>query len=91
MDLYTLLLRENGYQVADEAYLAYYSPAHDAMIGGSSGPEEGFPFVCTVEALSVSPARAEAVYHAACACLAGGCPRESPDTCAYCVWAAQTQ
>ena len=83
MDVYALLLQQNGYSVAPCAYLAYYYPV-------SEPPplllNTGFPFGCAVEALPVSSVRAEATYHAACACLAGDCPVEPAQTCTYCEW-----
>lgn len=87
MDVYALLLRSNGYGVADEAYLAYCYPRHDEITYEVDGA--GFPFACTVEALPVDPDRAEAVYRAACGCLADTLPPLTVG-CAYCMWAVET-
>lgn len=81
MDVYALLLHENGQRTLPHAYLAYYYPA-----GATDALEDGFPFACTVEALSVSPARAMACYQAACLCVDGPCPGDPSPACAYCAW-----
>ena len=86
MDVYALLLRENGYPPTTQACLVYYYPAE-----GESQPrlEKGFPFACVVEVLEVSAQRAEACYRAACVCLSGDYCPASADTCAYCLWAME--
>ena len=58
MDIYTLLLQEQGYHVGGDAYLAYFYP----LVEDARAVEQGFPFACHVEALAVSPARAAACY-----------------------------
>ena len=83
MDVYALLLQQNGYPVREEGYLAYYYPLPEPGAVDSGG---GIPFGCTVEEIRVSPARAEVCYHAACMCLAGDCPVDSAADCAYCAW-----
>ena len=82
MDVYALLLQGNGYPVNAEAYLAYYYPVPEPGVPDAVG----MPFGCTVEALAVSPARAETCYYAARACLASDCPLEPAVACAYCAW-----
>ena len=90
MDVYGLLLRENGYAVGADAYLAYFYPTTRTSESRDGWAlEQGFPFDCHVEALPIAPARALMCYQQACSCLDGPCPLAPSPMCAYCVWATE--
>jgi len=82
MDVYAWLLAEQGYRVREVAYVVYCFPRPDD--GRTLHLEDGWPFGCVVDALPVSPARARAVYQAACACLDEVALPAPAATCPWC-------
>ena len=79
MDAYDLLLRENGYDTNNQAYLVYYYPTPGQL-------HDNFPFAVSVHELTTNPDRARQVLHDAVNVLRGELP-DSVKTCAYCGWA----
>jgi hypothetical protein len=79
LDIYALLLAENGYSVADHGVLAYYVPVDGEL-------HEGFPFRVYVCQVDTDAERARAWLRRARAVLdLPGPPDASPD-CAHCAW-----
>ena len=80
MDVYTLLLEQNGHKTSRTAYLVYYFPVDGAL-------HEGFPFELAVHEVVTDPERAYNVFRAGSRCLTGDRPSSS-DGCEYCRWAS---
>lgn len=79
MDVYTLLLEQQGRATSRTAVLVYYTPEDGEAL------HEGFPFAVTVHEIPTDPARAYNVFRAGAKCLAGELPASGP-LCAHCRW-----
>lgn len=77
LDVYTLLLAENGYSVADYGILVYYVPVDGEL-------HQGFPFKVYVRKLYTDPERARTWLRRARAVLDLPDPPEPSPDCAYC-------
>jgi hypothetical protein len=80
LDLYTLLLAENGHSVAGYGVVAYYVPADGEL-------HEGFPFKVRVRKTDTDVERARGWLRQARAVLDLPDPPEASAECAYCGWA----
>jgi hypothetical protein len=80
LDLYTLLLAENGYSVAGYGVVAYYVPVDGEL-------HEGFPFKVRVRKTDTDVERARGWLRRARAVLDLPDPAEASAECAYCGWA----
>lgn len=79
MEIYTLLLKNNGYKTADFAYLVYYSPE-------ASKIHNGISFKFDVKKIDVDLGHAEKVIYDAIECLKKDTLPESNENCEYCKW-----
>lgn len=77
MDVYTLLLQENGYKVKNVAFLVYYFPLEPWEEG------EGFLFQTEVHSINTSPENARKVFFEALKVLEGPLPASNPE-CEFC-------
>ncbi len=77
LDIYTLLLAENGYSVADYGVLVYYVPVDGKL-------HEGFPFQIYVRRIDTDAERARMWLRRARAVLELPGPPEASPHCAYC-------
>jgi len=77
LDLYTLLLAENGYSVAAYGVLVYYVPVDGEL-------HKGFPFRVYVRKVDTDPERARMWLRRARAVLDLADPPEASPDCAYC-------
>jgi hypothetical protein len=85
LDIYALMLQENGYAISEKAYLAYYWP-----MALREDDKDGFCktfFECSVQVKSTDPARAVALAIAARKCLTDGVEPEANPFCPYCTYA----
>jgi hypothetical protein len=80
LDLYKLLLAENGHSVAGYGVVAYYVPVDGDL-------HEGFPFKLRVRKTDTDVERARAWLRRARAVLDLPDPPEASAECAYCGWA----
>lgn len=78
MDIYNFLLRKNGYQTEDYAYLLFYHPKHVAENGEVI-------FNTDIVKMKTSVANAERIFKEALNVLHGDMPFASVE-CAYCRW-----
>lgn len=79
IDIYTCLLRKNGYETEDYAYLLFYYP--DKITS-----EGDVLFHTRLVKIDVDPQRAEDIFSRALAVLEGNIPPPA-HKCAYCKWA----
>jgi hypothetical protein len=77
LDVYTLLLAENGYPVADYGVLVYYVPVDGEL-------HKGFPFQVCVREVDTDAERARTWLRRARAVLDQPDPPEAAPDCAYC-------
>lgn len=81
MDLYNFLLRKNGYETADYAYLLFYHP--------DKVNEKGdVIFHTDLIKVKTDPKHGEKVFRDAIKCMGGDEPKRGKE-CAYCVWSEQ--
>lgn len=80
LDVYALLLAENGYSVADYGVLVYYIPVDGEL-------HEGLPFQVYVRKVDTDAERARTWLRRARAVLDLAHPPEASPDCAYCGWA----
>jgi hypothetical protein len=80
LDVYTLLLAENGYPVAGCGVLVYYVPLDGDL-------HEGFPFQVYIHDVDTDPERARTWLRRARAILDLPDPPEAAPDCGYCRWA----
>jgi hypothetical protein len=80
LDLYALLLAENGYSMADYGVLVYYVPVDGEL-------HRGFPFQVYVRKIETEPERARMWLRRARAVLDLPDPPEAAPDCPYCGWA----
>lgn len=78
MDVYTLLLEQNGHRTSRTAYVVYYYPVEGIL-------HEGFPFKVAIHRIATDPEQAYGIFLAACRCLGGSLP-PSGAACGYCRW-----
>lgn len=78
MEIYTLLLKNNGYKTTDFAYLVYYSPE-------TSKIHNGITFNFDVKKIDIDISHAEKVVYDAINCLKNDLPK-SNENCGYCKW-----
>ena len=74
LDIYSYLLRKNGYQTEDFAYLLFYMPKEVTETGE-------VVFDTTLVKMDVDPGNAEKLFRKALRLLEGECPEE---TCEWC-------
>lgn len=74
LDSYTLLLRKNGYETEDYAFLLFYVP-REVLENGE------VIFDTELIKMKINPENAEKMFSKAIALLNGPCPRESCDWC----------
>lgn len=85
LDLYSLLLRDNGLPPSGEAHLAYYFPA---AVGKENEPGTAHvAFDCDVVTLQVSPERAALLVNEAADCARNTTPPPPAAGCDYCAFA----
>jgi hypothetical protein len=77
LDLYTLLLAENGYSLAGCGVLVYYVPVDGEL-------HQGFPFRLCVRKVETDPERARMWLRRARAVLDLADPPEASPDCPYC-------
>ena len=78
MDIYNLLLRKNGYETEDYAYLLFYHPQEVNENGN-------VVFNTDLIKIDISISNAEDIFRRAVECLAGEIPDASGE-CGYCKW-----
>jgi len=78
MDVYTLLLEENGFPTRKNAYLAYYIPKK--IISGLD-----FQFDIFLKEIKTDPKRAREIFKEGISCLRSPLPPRK-DSCAFCKW-----
>jgi len=83
LDVYTLLLAENGYSVAGYGVLVYYVPVDGEL-------HQGFPFRVYVRRIDTDTERARMWLRRARTVLDLAAPPEASPDCAYCGWALDT-
>jgi hypothetical protein len=81
LDVYTLLLAENGYPEAGYGVLVYYVPVDGEL-------HNGFPFQVHVRKVDTDPERARMWLRRARAVLDLAAPPEASSDCPYCGWAS---
>lgn len=81
MDVYSLLLQENGCKISDIAYLAYFYPKRGVM----HFEKDNLPFSIAVCELKINRDQAKQVFKEAVECLNKDCPEPNP-CCAFCKW-----
>ena len=78
LDIYNLLLRKNGYETEDYAYLLFYHP--------NKVNENGdFAFHTDLVRMEISVKNAERIFNEAVKVLEGDIP-EASDNCQFCEW-----
>lgn len=80
LDVYALLLAENGYSVADYGVLVYYVPVDGEL-------HKGFPFQVYARKVDTDAQRARTWLRRARAVLDLADPPEASPDCTYCAWA----
>ncbi|MDI6917571.1 MAG: PD-(D/E)XK nuclease family protein [Thermoplasmatales archaeon] len=78
LDIYNLLLRKNGYETEDYAYLLFYHPDRVNEDGD-------FVFHTDLIRMDISVKNAERIFKEAVKVLEGDMP-EAPDNCQFCRW-----
>ena len=78
MDVYSFLLKVNGYKTIDRAYLAYYYPRDCDL-------HEGLEICCQILEVKTSPERAKKLLAKANDVLKGDAPKASSE-CEFCKW-----
>ena len=81
MDVYSLLLKENGYKITNFAYLAYFYPKTRVI----SFPKESLPFKIAISELKTDIKRARQIFKQAIKCLNSPLPEHSQE-CDFCQW-----
>lgn len=83
LDIYALMLSQNGLDPSGEAHLAYYSPreVHKENMPGLAG----VAFDVTLVTIEASPERAAQLINAAADCMRGPMPPPSPK-CEFCAF-----
>ena len=81
MDVYSYLLRMNGYKIADKAFLGYYSPIDSEL-------HHGMGICCTVVEVATNPNRVKDLVHEAFGVLSETMP-EPGEKCPYCTWSGE--
>lgn len=79
MDVYTLLLEENGFKTKRKAYLIYYFPV-DIKDNGA------FQFEIEVKELNTDPERARRIFHESVELLQSNVMPSHSKECEYCQW-----
>lgn len=81
MDVYTLLLRENGCNVSNTAYLAYFYPKTRVI----NFEKDSLPFRIVMSEVKTSIEEAKRAFKEAAKCLMGKIPPHSSG-CSFCKW-----
>lgn len=81
MDVYTLLLEQNGKATKKCAYLIYYFPIEGTL-------HKGFPFDVTVHKIKTEPDKIYELFRKACRCLQATLPQPNA-RCGFCRWLGQ--
>ena len=76
LDIYNFLLRKNGHDTEDYAYLLFFHPTHVSAAGD-------FVFERTLKKIEVNVENAEKIFQRAISCLGGPEPRPGKD-CGVC-------
>lgn len=84
LDIYDLLLEENGYPSAGKAYLVYYYP-------GVGELHEGVPFGTTIKEIKTNKTAARELFHKAIELLEQAGPPRSQAECEFCDWVDKRQ
>jgi len=84
LDLYTLLLAENGYKTDRVAYLVYYWPRGITQ-------ERQVLFEVEPQRISTDSDRGLQIFQRAARLLQQGNPPSRPPDCAFCQWSEQTR
>jgi hypothetical protein len=82
LDLYNFLLRKNGYETEDYAYLLFYHPDKVSESGDVA-------FHADLVTMEVDVKNAEKILERALGVLGGSMP-EASDECEYCKWASES-
>lgn len=78
LDVYSYLLKNNGYKTANKAYLAFYYPSESEI-------HEGMNIKCSVIEVETDPSRVKKLVKRATEILMGPMP-EASENCEYCKW-----
>jgi len=81
MDVYSLLLQENGYKISNVAYLAYFYPKRGVI----DFEKDNLPFNLAISEVKTNPEQAKRVFREATECLNKPLPEPYSD-CAFCRW-----
>lgn len=83
MDIYNFLLRKNGFETEDYAYLLFFHPTHIE-------PDGDFGFERTLKKIDINVKNAERIFTSAIKCLEGLEPKASRD-CGICEFVRERQ
>jgi hypothetical protein len=83
MDVYSYLVKMNGYKTVNKALIGYYFPSDCEL-------HNGLPISCTVVELTTDPNRVKNLLVKASDVLNGSVPAPG-ENCGYCRWADQLQ
>lgn len=83
LDIYNFLLRKNGYETEDYAYLLFFHPTHVE-------PDGDFGFERTLKKMQINVKNAEKIFTSAIKCLEGPEPKAGKE-CGCCQYAKERQ